>query len=134
PADLRAQLRTRLGRQRALVASLMRLGEQLPGSLFVRYLSCGKGACACAAGEGHGPYHVLAVRGPGGTRAVYLRGVELSRARALVDRHRRFRGGLREVERLQADIAALLRRYQKAMAERGLKALPAARPRREAKR
>src|SRR3954467_13748897 len=115
PADLRAQLRARLGRQRTLVARLMKLGDQVPGSLFRRFLTCGKSGCACGQGEGHGPYHVLAVRAGGGTRSLYLRGAELTRARALVARHQRFRGGLREVEQLQADISALLRRYQEAM-------------------
>ena len=52
PDQIRLRVREMLARQRKLVVSLLRLREQLDGSLFVRYGQCGKPACACRSAEG----------------------------------------------------------------------------------
>jgi hypothetical protein len=115
---LGARVRDRLGRQERLVRTLLGVREQVRGSLFVRRLVCGKSGCVCLRTRGHGPYHVLSLpgRGPGRTR--YLQGAELAQARRLVRAHQGFRRGLSDLQRLQGEIATLLRRYQEATAGR----------------
>jgi hypothetical protein len=116
---LREKVRARLAAQRLLVRELLRLREQLAGSLFVRYSTCGKSGCACAAGERHGPYYVLST-GPGrGKGFRQLSGRELQEARQMVLRHRRFRSGLVRLRKLNVDLTLLLGRYQRAMAGQG---------------
>jgi hypothetical protein len=116
---LRDQVRARLGEQRALVESLLRLREQLPGSLFARYGECGKQSCACRAGEKHGPYFILSTRSGGKGGFTYLGPKAADEARGLVARHRAFRTGLRKLQKVNEQLVTLLRRYQTAMARRG---------------
>ena len=116
---LREQVRARLAEQRALVESLLRLREQLPGSLFARYGECGKEGCACRRGEKHGPYFILSTRSGGKGGFTYLGAKEADAARDLVARHRAFRAGLRKLQKVNEQIVTLLRRYQQAMARRG---------------
>jgi hypothetical protein len=118
PELLRHRVRERLAEQRGLIGTLLRLREQLRGSLFLRYGECGKEGCACRTGRKHGPYYVLSLRtGDKGTFA-YLTPEQLARARDLVARHREFRAGLRRVRRLNLELLALLRRYQEAASRR----------------
>jgi len=116
---LREQVRARLSEQRAIVESLLRLREQLPGSLFARYGECGKEGCACRRGEKHGPYFILSTRSGGKGGFTYLGAKEADEARDLVARHRAFRAGLRRLHKVNEQLVTLLRRYQQAMARRG---------------
>jgi hypothetical protein len=116
---LREQVRARLAEQRSLVESLLRLREQLPGSLFARFGECGKEGCACRKGAKHGPYFVLSTRSGGKGGFTYLGPEEADEARDLVARHRAFRAGLRKLQKVNDQLVALLRRYQQAMARRG---------------
>jgi hypothetical protein len=111
---LRERVRARLAEQRALVASLLTLREQVAGSVFVRYGQCGKEGCACRGGRGHGPYYVLSSRQAGRSTFDYLDAAAARRAREGVARYRRFRDGLRRLQRLNVALVALLRRYQEA--------------------
>ncbi len=113
--SLRRKIRARLAEQRALVAQLLRLREQLRGSLFVRYGQCGKEGCACRRGRRHGPYYVLSTRSAGRGGFAYLEAGRVDEARALVERHRMFRKGLREFNRANLDLVRLLKRYQDSM-------------------
>jgi hypothetical protein len=119
PEELRRRVRARLARQGRLVRSLLEAREQLPGSLFTRYGRCGKPGCACRRGPGHGPYHVLSQRSGGRGGFSYLDPARAREARGLVARARRFRLGLRRLQRLNLELIDLLRRYQIAMARRG---------------
>ena len=65
-------MQARLAEQRALVQSLLRLREQLQGSLFARYGECGKEGCVCRRGSKHGPYYVLSTRSGGQGGFAYL--------------------------------------------------------------
>ena len=112
-------MRARLAEQRALVGALLRLREQLQGSLFTRYAQCGKEGCACREGRLHGPYYVLSTRSGGAGGFAYLGGSQARRARDLVARHREFKQGLRRLRRVNLQIVELLRRYQGAMTRRG---------------
>ena len=56
---------SRLAEQRLLVAALLRLREQLQGSLFVRYGSAARRAAPASTGRKHGPYYVLSTRSGG---------------------------------------------------------------------
>ncbi len=60
--------------QRLLVEKLLRLREQLQGSLFARYGVCGKENCICRQGRKHGPYYVLSTRSGGKGGFAYLKG------------------------------------------------------------
>ena len=112
-------MRARLAEQRALVGALLRLREQLQGSLFTRYAQCGKEGCACREGRLHGPYYVLSTRSGGAGGFAYLAGTQARRARDLVARHREFKQGLRRLRRVNLQLVELLRRYQGAMTRRG---------------
>ena len=112
PEQIRKRVQARLLEQRALVATLLRLREQLEGSLFVRYGECGKESCACRQGRRHGPYYVLSSRSGGKGSFAYLEQDRAREARPLVARAREFRKGLKRLQKLNADLVALLRRYQ----------------------
>ncbi|HWX25110.1 MAG TPA: DUF6788 family protein [Vicinamibacteria bacterium] len=116
---LRDRVRSKLLEQREVVASLLRLREQLQGSLFTRYGECGKPGCACRAGRRHGPYYVLSAKSASQSGFAYLEGRRLGEARALVARYRAFRDGFRRLKTVNAELVALLSRYQKAMVRKG---------------
>ncbi|PYQ21105.1 MAG: hypothetical protein DMF81_16530 [Acidobacteria bacterium] len=119
PDTIRRQVRSRLHEQGALVRQLLRQREQLRGSLFLRYGTCGKANCVCRTGRKHGPYYVLSSRSAGRGTFAYLDGDELTRARELLGRHREFRRGLARLRRLNAEVVVLLRRYGQAVVRRG---------------
>lgn len=115
PDQIRARIRETLADQRRMVASLLRVREQLHGSLFVRYGQCGKAACACQAeGRRHGPYYVLSTRTAGRGTFSYLDAPTARGARQQVARYRAFRAGLKGLQRVNATLVDLLRRYQQA--------------------
>ena len=116
---LRSRVRGKLHEQRSLTLELLRLREQLGGSLFARYGECGKEACACRQGRKHGPYWVLSTRSAGRGGFTYIDAAAADEAKALVERYRAFRSGLRRLRRLNGDIVSLLRRYQIAMSRQG---------------
>jgi hypothetical protein len=119
PEGLRHRVRERLAEQRILIGTLLRLREQLRGSLFARYGECGKEGCVCRTGRKHGPYYVLSGRTGDQGAFAYLTPEQLAEARELVARHRAFKAGLRRVRRLNLELVGLLRRYQDAMDRRG---------------
>ena len=123
PEEIRRRVRVRLAEQRELVESLLRLREQVVGSVFSRYGQCGKAGCACQRGERHGPYYVLSRRTAGKGSFDYLDAERLAQARDLVARAREFRRGLRRLQKLNEEVVDLLRRYQSAMARRGVRSL-----------
>ena len=51
-------------RRQALLGKLPPLSVILRGSLIERYKPCGKPACKCAKGRGHGPKYYLSVSFP----------------------------------------------------------------------
>ena len=110
--QLRSRVRDKLQEQRATTLALLRLREQLGGSLFARYAECGKEACACRHGEKHGPYYVLSTRAAGKGGYAYLEAEKAREARDLVARYREFRRGLRRLKKINDALVALLRRYQ----------------------
>jgi hypothetical protein len=116
---IRKRVRERLGEQRVLVQSLLRLREQLQGSLFARYAECGKEACACRRGRKHGPYYVLSTRSGGQGGFTYLEGRRAEEAGRLVARHKEFKAKFGRLRRVNAELVVLLRRYQQQMARQG---------------
>jgi hypothetical protein len=117
--QLRSRIKDKLQEQRAMTLALLRLREQLGGSLFARYAECGKEACACRQGQKHGPYWVLSTRTAGRGGFAYLDADAVEAARALVARYRDFKSGLRRLRKLNGDIVTLLRRYQTAVSRQG---------------
>src|SRR5688500_8845308 len=91
PLALRRRVRTLLLEQRRAVRALLLARAQLDGSLITRYGRCGKTACACRRGAGHGPYYVLSRRSRGQGAYEYLDAGRARRARAMVVRARAFR-------------------------------------------
>lgn len=118
-ATLRRRVLSKLSEQRALVRALLRLRAQLRGSLFERWAACGKEGCACRTGQKHGPYFVLSTRSGGAGGFSYLAAEKAEDAAAMVRTHRQFRNGLRELQRVNADVVVLLRSYQESMALEG---------------
>jgi hypothetical protein len=116
---IRTRIRERLLEQRSLVQSLLRLREQLQGSLFARYAECGKETCVCRQGQKHGPYYVLSTRTGGQGGFAYLAGDRAQEAERLVGRHKDFKAGFRRLKKVNAEIVGLLRRYQQQMAKQG---------------
>lgn len=116
---LKQRVRVRLAEQRALVSQLLRLREQIQGSLFARYGECGKENCACREGRKHGPYYVLSTRSAGKGGFAYLDAGRAEEAKALVSRSQEFRTGLRKLKKVNLEIVSLLRRYQAAMSKQG---------------
>ena len=123
PETLRDRIRARLADQRALVLRLLHLREQLPGSLFARYGTCGKETCSCRTGEKHGPYFVLSTRSGGRGGFQYLEDEQAQEAKDLVSRHREFQEGLRQLRKVSGEIVSLLKRYQAGMARQGQRRL-----------
>ena len=119
PDGIRQRVRTSLQEQRELVAELLRRREQLAGSLFVRYGVCGKQGCVCRTGQKHGPYYVLSTRSGGRGGFAYLEAARMGEARELVKAYREYRAGMRRLRRVNAELVALLRRYQEATTKRG---------------
>jgi len=119
PDKVRQRVLQRLQEQRLLVQSLLRLREQLQGSLFTRYGECGKLNCACRTGIKHGPYYVLSTRSAGRAGFAYVESGKLEVTREHVDGYRRFRRGLRRLKSLNAEIVRLLKRYQAVAARKG---------------
>ena len=129
PEQIRGRVRETLAQQRQLVASLLRLREQLHGSLFVRYGQCGKAGCACQSeGHRHGPYYVLSTRSGGRGSFSYLDAPTARDARGRVARYRAFRTGLKGLQRVNGSLVDLLRRYQRAQLRKTVRrlGLPAA--------
>jgi len=129
PEQIRGRIRETLAEQRRQVASLLRLREQLQGSLFVRYGQCGKPGCACLIeGRRHGPYYVLSTRTGGRGSFSYLDAPTAREARARVAQYRAFRAGLKGLQRVNGSLVGLLRRYQQAQLRKTVRrlGLPAA--------
>ncbi|HET8647002.1 MAG TPA: DUF6788 family protein [Vicinamibacteria bacterium] len=116
PATLRRQVERLLARQRALVKELRALREQVPGSVFDRYGTCGKEGCACRRGPGHGPYPVLSSRTAGRGAFLYLTRGQAQKARRLVAAARSYRQGMNRLKTLNGELLDLMRRYQRAVA------------------
>ena len=119
PEVIRQRVTQQLQQQRLLVQSLLRLREQLQGSLFARYGECGKPTCVCRSGAKHGPYYVLSTRAAGRAGFAYVETGKLQTAREHVLGYRQFRRGLRRLKRLNAEMVRLLKRYQAVAARRG---------------
>jgi hypothetical protein len=105
-------IRDRLSEHESLVDALLQEREQIKGSLFSRFAACGKPNCACAQGEKHGPYYVLSKRSGGEGAFIYLKDEQVSRVRELVNRHRRFRKGLKRLKGLSTKLHQLFERYE----------------------
>ena len=103
----------------SLVDALLQERTQIRGSLFSRFAMCGKANCACAQGEKHGPYYVLSNRSGGEGAFVYLKQEQVSRVRELVNRHRRFKKGLKRLKGLSSKLHTLFEKYESSAARAG---------------
>ena len=112
-------IRVSLLEQDSLVDALLQERAQIRGSLFSRFAMCGKANCACAQGEKHGPYYVLSNRSGGEGAFVYLKQEQVSRVRELVNRHRRFKKGLKRLKGLSSKLHTLFEKYESSAARAG---------------
>ena len=112
-------IRVSLTEHESLVDALLQEREQIRGSLFSRFAVCGKANCACAQGEKHGPYYVLSNRSGGEGAFIYLKEEQVSRVRELVDRHRRFKKGLKRLKGLSSRLHTLFQQYEATAAQAG---------------
>lgn len=114
-------IRSRLIEHESLVDALLQEREQIRGSLFSRFAVCGKTQCACAQGEKHGPYYVLSTRSAGSGAFVYLKEDQVSRVRDLVNRHRKFKKGLKRLKGLSSKLQEMFERYETTASRAGSK-------------
>ena len=112
-------IRVSLLKHDSLVDALLQERTQIRGSLFSRFAMCGKANCACAQGEKHGPYYVLSNRSGGEGAFVYLKQEQVSRVRELVNRHRRFKKGLKRLKGLSSKLHVLFEKYESSAARAG---------------
>ena len=119
PASIRKQVQRQLARQQELVRELLAQREQVHGSVFARYGTCGKEGCACREGKGHGPYFVLSARGKSGSGFLYLSKEQAQEARRLVAAARAYRSGVARLKALNDELVDLMKRYQRALAKTG---------------
>ena len=84
--------------------------------MFARYGTCGKEACGCRTGRGHGPYTVLSTRGGGRATFVYLSRGQARTARELVAAGRSYRQGMSQLKQINETLLDAMRRYQRAVA------------------
>ena len=117
--QLRGQARRLLAEQRALVGTLLKLREQIGGTLVERYVECRKVGCACREGQRHGPYFILSTRSAGRGGYAYLKRPQVAHARQLVQRHQGFQKGLRQLRRVNQELVTVLRRYREATTRLG---------------
>jgi hypothetical protein len=120
---IRDRVRKKLVDQRQLVQRLLRLREQIEGSLIERWAECGKEGCACQAGRRHGPYFVLSARTGGRGSYAYLSRDQATHARGLVRHRKEFGDGMRRLKTINEEVVALLIRYRAAVARQGQQAL-----------
>lgn len=112
-------IRDRLIEHESVVDALLQEREQIRGSLFSRFALCGKANCVCAQGEKHGPYYVLSSRRGGAGAFIYLKEEQVGRVRELVNRHRRFKKGLKRLKGLASKLHALFERYETSATQAG---------------
>ena len=112
-------IRVSLTEHESLVDALLQEREQIRGSLFARFAVCGKANCACAQGDKHGPYYVLSNRSQGEGVFIYLKDEQVSRVKELVDRHRRFKKGLKRLKGLSLKLHSLFEQYETTAARAG---------------
>lgn len=123
PEAIRKRVLAHLAEQRALVETLLSLKEQIQGSVFARYQECRKEGCACSRGEKHGPYYILSKRSGGKGSYAYLGEEDVSTVRDLVARSKAFRDGMRRLLKVNAELVALLKDYQAATSQKGVRRL-----------
>jgi len=111
---LRSRAQSLLAEQRALVGALLKLREQIGGSLIERYVECRKEGCGCRQGRRHGPYFILSARSGGQGTYAYLNRPQVACVRQLVRRHRDFRERMRRLQRVNAELVGVLQRYRAA--------------------
>ena len=112
-------IRDRLIEHESVVDALLQEREQIRGSLFSRFAVSGKANCACAQGEKHGPYYVLSSRRGGEGAFIYLKEGQVGRVRELLNRHRRFKKGLKRLKGQASKLHALFERYETSAAQAG---------------
>jgi hypothetical protein len=120
---IRDRVRKKLTEQRELVQRLLRLRDQVEGSLIERWAECGKEGCACQRGQRHGPYFVLSARTRGRGSYAYLSPGQAERARDLVQQRREFATGMRRLRVVNEEVVGLLNRYRAALARQGARSI-----------
>lgn len=92
---------------RRIVAQLARLGPALPGTVLLRYTSCGRSGCRCMADppRPHGPYWSWTRKVANKTVTRYLSDEQYAEYRAWFDNARRARELLAQLE--QVSLAAV---------------------------
>lgn len=102
--EIRQLMETRWSVEQELLSS--RVHQQ--GSLYQKWVTCGRPECRCRAGERHGPFWSLSQRVDGKTRQRYVRAEELEQVSARVEAHRRWIRLRRRASRLTGEIERLL--------------------------
>ena len=99
------QARRLLERRERAVRGLPKLTEVLRGTLAQRHVRCGKPACHCREGPGHGPISYLSVSlGVGRTQQITIAAVDLALAERLLRNYRRTQQVLEDISTINREL------------------------------
>jgi hypothetical protein len=102
---LRQQIVRLAARRRTLEQENLKPGEMIEGSLVEHYKPCGRAACRCKTeGRLHGPYWYISTQKGGKTSLIYVKKIDLVRARRLTQNYRRFQSNMAKLRRIQRQI------------------------------
>jgi hypothetical protein len=102
---LRQEIVRLAGRRRTLEQENLKPGEMIEGSLVEHYKPCGRATCRCKTeGRLHGPYWYISTKKGGKTSLIYVKKVDLVRARRLTENYRRFQSNMAKLRRIHRQI------------------------------
>ena len=105
-----------------IVRDLPPAGLTLRGSLYMRFLKCGKAYCRCKkpGARGHGPYYYLTInRGVGNTVSIQVPKEALDEVAQWVSNYRKLRKGLEAISEINLDMISESKKKWKKSLQRG---------------
>jgi len=84
-------------RRQKLWSSLENNVEMMQGSLFERYLPCGKEGCKCKKGEKHGPFYYLTYLEAGKLKTQYVPKDKVERVKKWIKAYKKVKEIIREI-------------------------------------
>ena len=108
----------RLDRRRRILAKLPPLEEVLRGSVFVRFLRCGKPGCHCAEDEGHRATYLSVTHAGGRTEQISLPVELVALAERGVAAYRAWWAAIEKLSAINRDRIRRERRQQAALGRR----------------
>lgn len=105
---LRQQLRTLRQRQESLIWQLADSSPMVMGCFYTVMKTCSQPNCRCHRGEKHGPFPALSWSMKGKRKMVMVRAEDAPIVKAKVETYKLFVRGVRELVRLNGEVARIL--------------------------